>query len=64
VSENNNTAKPGTSDGADDDEEQAGEFVNEITPTNMPEPVQDPSWTNDEEGESRDTNEPDTDTKR
>ena len=64
MSENTNTAKPGSSDGGDDDEEYVGEFVNEITPTNMPEPVPDPSWIHDEDEESQETNGPDTDSER
>jgi hypothetical protein len=64
VSENTNIGKPGSSDNEEDDEEQVGEFVNEITPTNMPEPVPDPSWTYDDDEESQETNKPDTNAKQ
>jgi hypothetical protein len=61
VSEDTNTTKPGSSEEGNDDEEYTGEIVNEITPTNMPEPVPDPSWTNDDQEETQEPNKPDTD---
>jgi hypothetical protein len=63
MSEDAKTTKPGPSGEANDDEEYTGEFVNEITPTNMPEPVPDPSWTNDdqEDEDAQEPNKPDTD---
>jgi hypothetical protein len=61
VSEDTSTTKPGSSDEGNDDEEHTGEFVNEITPTNMPEPVPDPSWTNNDQDKAQETNKPVTD---
>lgn len=59
MSEDN--TNPGDSDDAEDKEEAAGEFVNEITPTNMPEPIPDPSWSHDDDDEAGETNKPDAD---